>query len=104
MRAINAHYDELQLAGEAAPARIKLDDQDALLLKHNLDVVCQQLTSEGKGDVEQQPPFSHHEWSELVSFTEKMKPSSWKHMVRGYLILGSSWGGRVEEYPKIMRR
>lgn len=105
LRAVNAHNDELQLAGSTSPpAHIRLEDQDALLLKHNLDAVCQQLTSEGKGDVDQQPPFSHVEWSTLTQHAETMYASSWKHLVRGYLTFGTSWGGRIEEYPKIMRK
>jgi hypothetical protein len=104
LRHYNTVNADRQLADITKNPFKKLKIGDYPLLQNNVDSVCKQLHSIGKGGSKQQRGADAEEYKKIITAMHQHPRNSWRHQARSYLIVSSYWSGRVSEYRKLMTR
>jgi hypothetical protein len=102
LRAYNTAAADKALKSKQALPR-KLVYKDCALLENNLTAVMTQLHQQGL-KTEHQEELSPQEYQQVLQRLEDLPASSFKHTMRGVMILAGSWGGRVSEFHIIERK
>jgi hypothetical protein len=96
-----AAADRALRSDQPPPAKLTL--KECPLLNNNLTAVMKQLHQQGlKAD--HQRELNVEEFKKVLQAAKSLPVSSFKHVMRGVLILSTNWGGRVSEYSHIKRR